>query len=65
MGVEKVLFFRCFLGWYVLLTKKVNRRKKEYQLRVWKPLKYKRISLGYFYKRHLLRRRKRINRRLS
>ena len=34
--MDKIIFYRCFLGWYVLLTKKQTKRRKEYQIRVWR-----------------------------
>ena len=34
--IEKVLFFRCFLGWHILLKKKQTKRRREFNLRVWR-----------------------------
>ena len=36
-----VLFYRCFLGWYILLERKITKEKNEFCLKVWKPLRHK------------------------
>ena len=41
---ENILFYKCILGWYILLTQKVTKGKNEFCLKVWKPLKHKNLA---------------------
>jgi len=35
---DAVLIFREFLGWHILLTRKLTKRRREYNFRVWRKI---------------------------
>ena len=35
----RVFFFRCLFGWHIVLQHKTGKKKQEYLIRIWKPVK--------------------------